>query len=279
MISFEIFYLSLMAWISVYGVHRFWLVWGARANPDTGSPVTPLSMAEELSDAERVARFPRVIVQLPIYNEPAVIERLLESAAALDWPRDRLEIQVLDDSTDGSSEEVARRVEALRDEGVPIFHLHREDRTGFKAGALQAGLERTEAEFVAMFDADFVPPADFLLRALPEFAEDGRLAMVQGRWGFLNTTANWLTRLQATLLDGHFHVEHRARAGAGRFFNFNGTAGVWRIEAIRDSGDWRSDTITEDLELSLRAWLRGWRFRYRPDLVAPSELPERMAAF
>ncbi len=207
-----------------------------------------------------------------------MIGRLIDSAAALDWDRGSLEIQILDDSDDGSSVIVSERVSYWRGTGVPIQHVRRRDRRGFKAGALEAGLARSQAEFVAVFDADFVIPSDFLRQTVPQF-RDPRLGMVQARWGFLNERKNLLTRIQALLLDGHFHVEHRARARAGRFFNFNGTAGIWRRSAIDDSGGWRARTVTEDLDLSLRAWLRGWRFDYRDDLVAPSSLPEAMSAF
>ena len=270
MIAFAIFYTCLVVVIAAYGTHRYWLVWGAtrRRSSEVPSPF----------EAERPREFPRVLVQLPIFNEPELFRRLIDHAIHLDWPRERLEIQVLDDSTDGSSDEVRLVCEHLKSSGVPIEHIHRTDRTGYKAGALEAGMKRSDAEFIAIFDADFVIPRDFLRRAIPRFDADN-IAMVQGRWGFTNREDSALTRTQALMLDGHFHVEHRARSRAGRFFNFNGTAGVWRKAAIEDAGGWCADTVTEDLELSLRAWQRGWRFRYAGDLVCPSELPEAMRAF
>lgn len=274
MSAFGVFYLVLIGALSVYGLHRYWLVWGATRGetplPPTAMPTTPLPTAASL---------PTVLVQLPLFNEePAVFRQLIASAVALDWPGETLEIQVLDDSTDGTSDVVRAEVERWHASGANIVHLHREDRVGFKAGALQAGLELSAAEFVTIFDADFVIPSDFLRRAMMEF-EDPKIGMVQGRWGFTNIEHSWLTRIQSLMLDGHFHVEHRARARAGRFFNFNGTAGIWRVAAIRDVGGWQADTVTEDLDLSLRAWLAGWRFRYRDDLEAPSELPQSMAAY
>ena len=222
---------------------------------------------------------PSVLVQLPIYNESSVVERLIDSAAQLDWPGEKLWIQVLDDSDDGSSEAVAAAVEVWRQRDVQIEHIRRGSREGYKAGALAHGLELCETDLVAIFDADFVIPSDYLQLTAGAFVEDVKLALVQARWGFTNSDHSLLTRVQTLLLDGHFHVEHRARAQGERFFNFNGTAGVWRRSAIDDAGGWRADTVTEDLDLSLRAWLRGWRFRYVDGLEVPSALPEAMPAF
>ncbi len=270
MSAFELLYLTLISLISMYGLHRYWLIWGSLKRPiETPSVALP----------PRDEDYPHVLIQLPIFNEPGVFRRLIDAACAIDWPRDRVVIQVLDDSTDGSSTDVAAVVEERAAAGVPIVHLHREDREGYKAGALQAGLEQSSAQFVAIFDADFVPPRDFVRRVVAVFLADERIGMVQTRWGFSNPRASWLTRIQATLLDGHFHVEHRARARAGRFFNFNGTAGMWRVATIEDAGGWKADTVTEDLELSLRAWLRRWKFHYLGELECPSDLPDRLAAF
>ncbi|MCA8960838.1 MAG: glycosyltransferase, partial [Planctomycetes bacterium] len=215
--AFECLYLSLMAVISLYGVHRFWLIWGAKGDAPAFRPA--------LGDGDH---FPCVLVQLPVYNETDVVHRLIDAAVALDWPTECLEIQVLDDSTDGSSDEIARTVGRHRRTGASIVHLRRSDRVGYKAGALQAGLEQSGAEYVAIFDADFAPPPGFLRAMLPSLIQDPKVGMAQARWGFTNATTNRLTEIQAALLHGHFDIEHRARGRAGRFFNFNGTAGVWR---------------------------------------------------
>ena len=217
-------------------------------------------------------------VQLPLYNERCVVERLLDAVGALDYPADRLEIQVLDDSTDETSALAAAAVERLRARGLAVAHLRRAHRRGFKAGALAAGLEAARGELIAVFDADFVPPPGFLTATVPSFA-DPAVGMVQARWEHLNREASLLTRVQALLLDGHFAVEHRARHVAGCFFNFNGTAGIWRRQAIADAGGWAHDTLTEDLDLSYRAQLAGWRFVYLPDVAVPAELPADAASF
>ncbi|VVM06725.1 beta-mannan synthase [Methylacidimicrobium tartarophylax] len=222
--------------------------------------------------------WPRITVQLPIYNERFVVERLLRSVAALDYPRDRIEIQVLDDSTDETTEVVAQIVAELRQAGVSVEHLRRPARAGFKAGALQYGLKRAQGELVAILDADFVPSVDFLRKAVPYFF-DPRVGMVQARWGFLNREENLLTRCEALFLDGHFLLEQAVRSKSGLFFNFNGTAGLWRKSCIEDAGGWDGETLTEDLDLSYRAQFRGWRFVYAPEIVVPSELPAPLTAF
>ncbi len=222
--------------------------------------------------------WPHVTVQLPIYNERYVVRRLLDAVAALDYPRDRLEIQVLDDSDDDTVELAGRRIAHHSGSGIDIVHLRRKDRSGYKAGALAYGLARVKGEFVLILDADFVPQPDLIKRILAPFRDDD-IGMAQARWGHLNEADSWLTRVQALLLDAHFHLEHGARAAAGLFFNFNGTAGMWRVECLRDAGGWRADTLTEDLDMSYRAQMRGWRFAYLPDLVVPAELPKRMQAF
>jgi cellulose synthase/poly-beta-1,6-N-acetylglucosamine synthase-like glycosyltransferase len=220
-----------------------------------------------------------VTVQLPIYNEMYVVDRLIDAVVALDYPRERLEIQVLDDSTDETQQiaELAVRRQVAR--GFDVKYLHRSDRTGYKAGALEAGMAVARGEFIAIFDADFLPPADFLTKTVPYLADDDRLAVVQARWGHLNQGYSLLTKVQAVLLDGHFVLEHGSRHRSGCFFNFNGTAGVWRRAAIADAGGWQHDTLTEDLDLSYRAQLRGWQFLFLPDLVTPAEVPVEMNAF
>ena len=222
--------------------------------------------------------WPKVTVQLPLYNERYVARRLLEAAGALDYPADRLEIQVLDDSTDETTAILAEAASRLRDQGVSVTHLRRGDRTGFKAGALAAGLAEAGGEFVAIFDADFVPPPDFLRKTIPHFA-DPKVAVVQARWGHLNRDFSLLTVAQSLGIDGHFGVEQSARCWGNLLLNFNGTAGVWRKAAIQDAGGWTHDTLTEDLDLSYRAQLRGWRIRYLPELVCPAELTVLITGF
>jgi hypothetical protein len=222
--------------------------------------------------------WPPVTVQLPIYNERYVVRRLLDAVARLDYPVERLEIQVLDDSTDETTGLVAETAAELRRRGYRVVHLHRRVRTGFKAGALEAGIKEASGEFIAIFDADFVPPTDFLRRTIPHFADPG-VAVVQARWGHLNRDFSLLTVAQALGIDGHFGVEQSARCWGGLFLNFNGTAGVWRRTAVEDAGGFTHDTLTEDLDLSYRAQLRGWRICYRPELVCPAELPVLITGF
>lgn len=221
--------------------------------------------------------FPQVLVQLPVFNERYVVERLIDAAARLDYPKDKLEIQLLDDSTDESFEIGTERVAFWRRKGVNIKQIKRPDRVGFKAGALQFGLEQSEAEFIAVFDADFIPDSDFIQRAMSEFS-DNRIGMVQTRWGHLNRDYSLLTRVQAFALDAHFTVEQAGRNRGNHFINFNGTAGIWRRACIEDAGGWSADTLTEDLDLSYRAQLKGWKFRFLENLVSPAELPAEMNA-
>src|SRR5678815_1119961 len=226
----------------------------------------------------QLSPLPVVTVQLPLYNEMYVADRLIESVCALDYPRELLEIQVLDDSTDetrGIAQAAVRRFAA---KGVDIKYYHRADRTGYKAGALEAGLRVARGEFVAIFDADFLPGADFLLRLMPHFSH-ARIAMVQARWGHINQDYSLLTKIQSIMLDGHFVLEHGSRNRAGCFFNFNGTAGIWRRDAIEQAGGWQHDTLTEDLDLSYRAQLKGWRFVFMEDVITPAELPVEMNSF
>jgi len=261
-------YFSLLIVLSYYGLHRYYLVYTYFKHKKNETRA-PLGRFEQL---------PRVTVQLPIYNERYVVEQLVECICRLEYPRELLEIQVLDDSTDETAaiaEAVASRSVAL---GHPVTYIHRDHREGFKAGALQNGLLRSQGELVAIFDADFMPPPDFLLRTVHYFA-DPKVGMVQARWTYQNRHYSFLTQVEAVLLDGHFVLEHGARASSQRFFNFNGTAGVLRRAAIEDAGGWQHDTLTEDSDLSYRAQLKGWKFLYVPSLECLSELPVEMTAF
>jgi cellulose synthase/poly-beta-1,6-N-acetylglucosamine synthase-like glycosyltransferase len=257
-------YYAVLAALAVYGAHRGLMVHlYYRHRRDTPEP------------AGSLPTLPRVTVQLPIYNEVYVVERLIEAVAAIDYPRDLLEIQVLDDSDD-ETRELARTITSrLSARGVRIAHFPRASREGFKAGALQAGLSAATGEYLLILDADFVPGPGILRTCLPYFADPG-VGMVQARWEHLNRDFSLLTRIQAMLLDGHFVIEHTARHRSGRFFNFNGTAGVWRRACVEASGGWQADTLTEDLDLSYRAQLLGWKFVYLKDCVAPAEVPVDM---
>jgi cellulose synthase/poly-beta-1,6-N-acetylglucosamine synthase-like glycosyltransferase len=260
-------YFFVLSILGIYGWHRYFIVYQYMKFKDrVPGPPPP------------VGEWPVVTIQLPIYNEMYVVDRLVDAVCAIDYPKDRLEIQVLDDSTDETREiaDLAVRRQAAR--GFDIKYMHRTDRTGYKAGALEAGLAVARGEFVAIFDADFVPPSDFLERTVPYF-RDPHLAVVQARWGHVNQSYSLLTKVQAIMLDGHFVLEHGGRNRAGCFFNFNGTAGVWRRRAITDAGGWQHDTLTEDLDLSYRAQLKGWTFKFLPDLVTPAEVPVEMNAF
>lgn len=232
---------------------------------------------EALPGLPEGAPWPMVTVQLPVYNELYVVDRLIDAVAAFDYPADRLEVQLLDDSTDETVERVAAKVAEWRARGLDIVHLRRDNRKGFKAGALKEGLERAKGEFIAIFDADFLPHADFLRKTIPHF-QDARVGVVQTRWEHLNRNYSMLTRMQALALDAHFSVEQQGRNAGGYFINFNGTAGVWRRRAIEEAGGWESDTLTEDLDLSYRAQLKGWRFKFLENLGSPAELPVAMGA-
>ena len=221
---------------------------------------------------------PRITVQLPIFNEQYVVERLLEAVCKLNYPREKLDIQVLDDSTDETVEVARGLVERYAALGNPISYLHRTNRHGFKAGALAEGMLSAKGEFIAIFDADFTPPEDFLLQTIHHFT-DPKIGMVQTRWTHLNRNYSFLTEVEAILLDGHFVLEHSGRARTGLFFNFNGTAGMWRRVAIEEAGGWQHDTLTEDTDLSYRAQLKGWKFIYLQDVECPAELPVEMTAF
>jgi cellulose synthase/poly-beta-1,6-N-acetylglucosamine synthase-like glycosyltransferase len=260
-------YYLVLGVLALYGLHRLALV-VVYLRTRKRVPIRPADPQE----------WPMVTVQLPLYNEMYVARRLVEAVCRLDYPRERLEVQVLDDSTDETTEIVARVVEEQRRLGIDVRHLHRADRHGFKAGALAEGLRQARGELIAIFDADFVPRPDFLKSSVPHFADPG-LGMVQGSWSHINRSYSLLTRAQAILLDGHFLIEHTARNRGGCFFNFNGTAGIWRRQAIEAAGGWQHDTLTEDLDLSYRAQLAGWRFLYLPDLAVPSELPVDVDGF
>jgi cellulose synthase/poly-beta-1,6-N-acetylglucosamine synthase-like glycosyltransferase len=260
-------YFFVMIVLAAYGIHRYALVYNYYKNRKHVPGPPP-----------EIGTWPKVTVQLPIYNERYVIERLIEAVSQFDYPRELLEIQVLDDSTDQTCQVARDCVERYRALGMPICYIHRDNREGYKAGALQEGLKSAAGEFVAIFDADFIPPADFLRRTVPYFADE-KLAMVQTRWSYINRNYSALTEVEAILLDGHFVIEHCSRYRSGLFFNFNGTAGIWRRNAVEDAGGWQHDTLTEDTDLSYRAQLRGWHFLYLPDIECPSELPVEMNAF
>jgi cellulose synthase/poly-beta-1,6-N-acetylglucosamine synthase-like glycosyltransferase len=221
--------------------------------------------------------FPVVTIQLPVYNEKYVVERLLEAVAHLDYPKEKLEIQILDDSTDETTAIILRKIESLRPLNLTIHLIHRENRAGYKAGALDHGFQIASGEFIAIFDADFIPPSDFLKKTLPYFHNE-KVGVVQTRWGHINKEYSLLTRLQAFGLDAHFSIEQSARSAAGSFINFNGTCGVWRKACIADAGGWSFDTLTEDLDLSYRAQLKGWKFHYLEEVETQGELPIIMSA-
>jgi cellulose synthase/poly-beta-1,6-N-acetylglucosamine synthase-like glycosyltransferase len=218
------------------------------------------------------AQLPYVTIQLPVYNEFYVMERLLENIALIDYPKDKLEIQVLDDSTDESLEITAREVDKLQELGFDIQHIMRADRTGYKAGALKEGLKTAKGEFIAIFDADFLPESDWLLKTVGYF-QDPEIGVVQTRWSHLNRDYSILTQVQAFALDAHFTLEQVGRNSKGHFINFNGTAGIWRKQTIYDAGNWQGDTLTEDLDLSYRAQLKKWKFKYLENVTTPAELP------
>lgn len=220
---------------------------------------------------------PLITVQLPIYNEQFVIERLLDAVSKLNYPKNNLEIQVLDDSTDDTSLIVENKIKELKANGLNIQHIRREDRQGFKAGALQNGLQSASGEYLAIFDADFIPEPDFLMKTIRYFTYD-QIGMVQTRWGHINPRHSWLTRAQEVGLNGHFTIDQIGRNTSGYFINFNGTAGIWRKSCIIDAGGWQSDTLTEDLDISYRAQMKGWKFKYQPEIITPAELPEQISA-
>lgn len=262
-------YFAMLAMLSFYGSHRYLMVYLYRKNQ--GPDAKP---DHEFSEED----LPVVTIQLPLFNERYVCQRLIDAVCAMDYPSDRLEIQVLDDSTDDTTDLARRAVRRWREDGIDVKVIHREDRTGYKAGALEEGLEVARGEFVAVFDADFIPGKDFVRKTIHYFTNP-KVGMVQARWEHINRSYSLLTRAQAVLLDGHFVIEHTARNRSGRFFNFNGTAGIWRASVIAEAGGWQHDTLTEDLDLSYRAQMAGWKFIFLRDLGVPSELPVEMSAF
>ena len=261
-------YFVVLILLASYGLHRYILVYLYYKNRKnhTGEP------AAQFED------LPRVTVQLPMFNEQFVAERLIESVCKLKYPREKLDIQVLDDSTDETVEVGRNLVEPYAALGHSITYHHRTNREGFKAGALAEGMQTSKGEFIAIFDADFTPPEDFLLKVIHHFT-DPKIGMVQTRWTHINRNYSFLTEVEAILLDGHFVLEHSGRARSGVFFNFNGTAGMWRRRAIEEAGGWQHDTLTEDTDLSYRAQLKGWKFIYLQEVECPAELPVEMTAF
>jgi cellulose synthase/poly-beta-1,6-N-acetylglucosamine synthase-like glycosyltransferase len=261
-------YFIVLILLASYGAHRYVLVYLYYKNKKNRTTEPPAHFPE----------LPRVTIQLPIFNEQFVVERLLDAICRMDYPLEKLDIQVLDDSTDETVAVARGLVNHYAAKGFPVSYHHRSNREGFKAGALSEGLKTAKGEFVAIFDADFVPPEDFLLRTIHHFT-DPKIAMVQTRWTHINRNYSFLTEVEAILLDGHFVLEHSGRARSNVFFNFNGTAGVWRRNAIDDAGGWQHDTLTEDTDLSYRAQLKGWKFIYLQDVECPAELPVEMTAF
>src|SRR5262250_560270 len=264
-------YFIVLFVLAAYGLHRYVLLYDYFAYRKNIPPPPP-----------PVENWPKVTIQLPIFNERYVIERLVDAVSQFDYPRELLDVQVLDDSTDETREVARACVERHAASGLPIVYIHRTNRQGYKAGALENGLRTAQGEFVAIFDADFIPQGDFVRRTIPYFLNpDGGkdIGMVQARWTYLNADYSLLTRVETILLDGHFVIEHGGRSRRGTFFNFNGTAGVWRRTAIDSAGGWEHDTLTEDTDLSYRAQLRGWKFLYLPDIECASELPVDMNGF
>ena len=260
-------YFLILVILASYGLHRYWLVYNFfKFRKNVPGPPPP------------IAEWPKVTIQLPIYNERYVIERLVEAVSHFDYPREKMQIQVLDDSTDETVEIARACVERHQALGLDICYHHRDNREGYKAGALGEGLQSATGEFIAIFDADFQPHPDFLRLTVPYFV-DPQVGMIQTRWTYMNRHYSALTEVETILLDGHFVIEHGSRSRRGTFFNFNGTAGVWRRTAIEDAGGWEHDTLTEDTDLSYRAQMRGWHFLYQPEVECPSELPVEMNSF
>jgi cellulose synthase/poly-beta-1,6-N-acetylglucosamine synthase-like glycosyltransferase len=260
-------YVAILACIAIYGFHRYVLVY-----------LYVKHRNHVYHPKGRFEQLPKITVQLPMYNEDMVAQRIIRASCQIDYPRELLEIQVLDDSTDHSAEIAREAVAEMAAKGHPIKYIHRVNREGYKAGALAAGLKQASGEFIAIFDADFVPPKDILHNVVNYFTDD-KVGMIQVRWDHLNRDASLLTKSQAIFLDGHFVIEHTARNRSGRFMHFNGTAGCWRRTTIDDAGGWQHDTLTEDLDLSYRAQLKGWQFVYLPQFCAPAELPPEMISF
>jgi cellulose synthase/poly-beta-1,6-N-acetylglucosamine synthase-like glycosyltransferase len=260
-------YTFVVVGLSAFGIHRWFMVglfWKNLKNPP--------------QPKGRFSTLPLITVQLPIFNEKMVVSRLVKGVAALDYPRELLEIQILDDSTDETREICEAEAERLRAEGFDVTLLHRVDRTGFKAGALENGMARAKGDYIFILDADFVPSPGVLHEVIHYFTDE-KIGMIQTRWGHINRDYNLLTKAQALFLDGHLVVEQVARSRSGRFFNFNGTAGIWRKQTILDAGGWQHDTLTEDLDLSYRAQMLGWKFIFLKDVISPAELPVDITGF
>ena len=262
-----IIYFTVLSGLACYGLHRYLMIF-----------LYYKYRKQKIKPPRHFQTLPRVTVQLPLYNEMYVAERLLTAVVALDYPQDKLEIQVLDDSTDETTGIVAQKVTELRQRGFDITHIQRHNRQGYKAGALQNGIRLASGEFLIIFDADFVPQPELLQQTIHYFT-DPTIGMLQTRWGHINEPYSLLTRVQSILLDAHFLIEQTARSRSGRFFNFNGTAGIWRRSCIEAAGGWQADTLAEDLDLSYRAQIKGWKFLFLPDVVTPAELPVEMNAF
>ena len=264
-----VLYLVALTILGIYGAHRSTLLM-LYLKHRKNAPTPKGHFSEE--------ELPSITIQLPMFNEMYVAERLLEAVATLEYPRDRMEIQVLDDSTDETQQIARAKVDELCERGFNAAYRHRVDRTGFKAGALEEGLKEATGELVMVFDADFLPSGDIIRKLVHHFTDE-KVGMVQARWGHINRDYSVLTKIQSMMLDGHFVIEHIARNRSGRYFNFNGTAGIWRKQTIVDAGGWEHDTVTEDMDLSFRAQMKGWRFVYVPEAIAPAELPCEMNSF
>jgi hypothetical protein len=264
-----IFQTLISVWLALYGLHAFILLflylWHRR-----DVITTPQVDWDDL---------PHVAIQVPVYNELHVVERVIDHICALDYPQDKLHIQILDDSTDETTQVSLARAALYRERGIDIAVLQRPDRSGFKAGALNWGLAKIDSPFIAIFDADFCPAPNFLLKTIPHFVHDAKVGMVQTRWTYLNDSYSLLTEAQALLFDGHFGIEQVARSRSSLLMNFNGTGGVWRRACIEEAGYWEDDTLCEDLDLSFRAQLAGWKFMYLRDVQVPAELPPQITAF
>mgnify|MGYP003109055586 FL=1 len=264
-------YTGALSFIFVYSISQLNLVYKYRK-------AKRKNLLPQIPEIPADYNHPVVTVQLPVYNELYVVERLIDAVASIDWPKDKLEIQVLDDSNDETVDLIAAKVAEWQAKGIDITQVIRPERKGFKAGALQYGMKIAKGEFIAIFDADFVPEKDFLKNTVPHFTQDEKIGVVQSRWGHINENYSMLTKLQAFGLNTHFFVEQNGRSSGGHFLNFNGTAGVWRKSCINDAGGWKADTLTEDLDLSYRAQLKGWQIFYVSNTVAPAELPAAMGA-
>ena len=257
----------IMLLFCLYGLHRYWQVWTYHRHRKTPTP-----------QPQQFDQLPKVTIQIPLYNEPEVAQRIIQAAADIDYPQHLIDIQVLDDSTDHTPTQIKSLYESLTSQGHNITHITRDERTGYKAGALAEGLKSAHGQFIAIFDADFIPLPDFLQKTIHTFTDE-KVGMVQTCWGHLNPNQSILTKAQSQYLDGHFHIEHFARNKSGRWINFNGTAGIWRKTAIEQAGGWQGDTLSEDVDLSYRSQLKDWKFVYLPHVICPAEIPSSMLAF